>query len=176
MSNERLWEEMRPYVERMAKRMFLNFPHSPTIDQQDVVQEARYWLLKGIEKFNDGREVNKDFLLKYVNTNVMYFLRRQSALYTGVHNNAPIFEAWEPDEVDVEEVAVPSQVETVLVWIDLENAMNELGDRERNIVWLRLQDVTFREIGERMGISRQRVNQIWQRAVSCLRERLSEYA
>mgnify|MGYP002785083164 CR=1 FL=1 len=134
----------------LARVAFERFPN------EEVHQAARIGVAKGFTLFDPARGVAAPtFIVPHIRVAVQALVRRRVAP-PSVQLPADLI-AQEPD---------------ALRWTgdDWQNLLKSLPNREREIVWLRfVANQTLGEIGERVGLSKERVRQIQAIALERLR-------
>lgn len=135
----------------------------------DLVSEGYIGLIKAAGKFDPTKGAKfTSYAANYV---------RQSMMQALGINDCPLNDnaSTRLESMAGGEESTDSMAERVLGRDDIENALNVLSDRERMVIahcyGVGKPLMTFAEIGEEMGLSRERVRQIRKKALRHLRQR-----
>jgi RNA polymerase sigma-70 factor (ECF subfamily) len=161
-------------VDRHAKRLFriAQALSSSRADAEDVLQETLIGAFKSIQRF-DGRSSVKTWLTSIV--------MRQAAKgwHRSRHSRDTVSISSEHQQQDGEDsaMAVRSDAEDVDRRMDLAAVLQHLTPQHRQIIVLReIEQLTYEEIAQTLGVPRGTVESRIHRARLELRQRLSVYA
>jgi RNA polymerase sigma factor (sigma-70 family) len=156
-------------------------------DHEDLMQEGYLALLESTRRFDEQRGVK---FLSFAGLNVRYrlwkYARKRSSILklpaTSTAKRGRNQEAFkraiqQGRFVHVDDVEIPARSEYDTDLQDqlerMRKAIDELpDDRQREIALLKLQGLTGQKIGEKLGVSKQRIDQIWQKTRDLLWEAL----
>jgi RNA polymerase sigma factor (sigma-70 family) len=139
---------------------------TPPAEKDELIAEAMLQLTKAVDSFDYRKGFKLSTWARYrlLHARSVHIRRKQRAHPPG-------------DHVPLETIVTDPGVESrgldafFVVW-----AMNlveeQWGSRDRRLCELRLQGLTLQEIGNELGISRERVRQIWKRNRIMFREAL----
>lgn len=149
----------------------------------DLFQEGIRGLMRAAKAYDPSRAKFSTYagwwIQKYVRDTVKDILHRQ---WTTVSLDIPVGDDDDATRIDFIADDMSSNVfDTVARRDECRNVsrlLSDLPDRDRRIVELRLglhgsQEHTLREISEKMGISIQRVDTLYKKALGCLRRQIA---
>lgn len=162
---------------------FYNSIKGSDISKEDIVSEIKIGLLNDL----DGLDVSKSksvFIENSIKRTCLKYINRRNRLKRGNglqddSLNRPI--ADEGDNVDLIDVIAHdydlenSVVEDMLVK-DILNFVDNINHKEGIILRMYSEGYTFREIGDNLGITKQRANQIFGRTIKKVRKHFKEVA
>ena len=161
MKDKDLLQQYEPFIKNMAWRYIKYHPN----DHDDIIQECQIAFMKSLATHDPDKGA--------IATHARWFIRSHMAEYLRKLKKQPkatvnIFDTNIPD---------PSQdidaTDTQYIRTHLSNAMAGLSERDKDIILSKyLMDQTLQEIGDRYGISRERVRQVLVRATERVRKRL----
>lgn len=157
-------------------------------DMEDLISIGTIGLIKAISSFDAGKGKLSTYASRCIDNELLMLLRSKKKSAREVSLFEPIGTDKEGNEINLldiieqEQTDVTEQMELCENTKKMKRLLEEvLNDREREIIYLRYglltgRDVTQREIGEALNISRSYVSRIEKRALSKLREGFnSEY-
>lgn len=157
-------------------------------DMEDLISIGTIGLIKAISSFDAGKGKLSTYASRCIDNELLMLLRSKKKSAREVSLFEPIGTDKEGNEINLldiieqEQTDVTEQMELCENTKKMKRLLDEvLNDREREIIYLRYglltgRDVTQREIGEALNISRSYVSRIEKRALSKLREGFnSEY-
>lgn len=167
-----LLKEHEGFVRQQAKKFY-----RPDLDIEELVQEGRVGLLRGIRMFDESRGY---VLLTYAGRWIRNYIRR----FVRARGNTIARPIEKPDvgptcsggtamkiALDIGEVGADPLV--AFVNEDIAEALRFLPTREQEVIVRRFhKGMTLREIGEEFGTTRERIRQIEKRALAKLKARL----
>lgn len=172
------------FVYSLAKRMRLSWH-----DSQDACQDGVIGLARGVVNCDAQKGCLTTIADRHVRVHMQRGRRRDRPIHVPEHiwfrpghplyplAERAISATFDPVDEKVHGVAAPvDQVELAETLAALRDAVESLSDRDRAILEGRMQGKTYREIGEELGMSRQRVTLAERWAHKALREMLADYA
>ncbi|MBO5055923.1 MAG: RNA polymerase sporulation sigma factor SigK [Lachnospiraceae bacterium] len=157
-------------------------------DMEDLISIGTIGLIKAISSFDAGKGKLSTYASRCIDNELLMLLRSKKKSAREVSLFEPIGTDKEGNEINLldiieqEQTDVTEQMELCENTKKMKRLLDEvLNDREREIIYLRYglltgRDVTQREIGEALNISRSYVSRIEKRALAKLREGFnSEY-
>lgn len=157
-------------------------------DMEDLISIGTIGLIKAISSFDAGKGKLSTYASRCIDNELLMLLRSKKKSAREVSLFEPIGTDKEGNEINLldiieqEQTDVMEQMELCENTKKMKRLLDEvLNDREREIIYLRYglltgRDVTQREIGEALNISRSYVSRIEKRALAKLREGFnSEY-
>lgn len=151
-------------------------------DMEDLISIGTIGLIKAISSFDAVRGKLSTYASRCIDNELLMLLRsrkknaREVSLYEPIGTDKEGNEINLLDIIEQEQTDVVEQLDLKENTKKLQNLLNEvLNDREREIIFLRYglltgKEVTQREIGEALHISRSYVSRIEKRALLKLRE------
>lgn len=155
-------------------------------DMEDLISIGTIGLIKAISSFDAGKGKLSTYASRCIDNELLMLLRSKKKCAREVSLFEPIGTDKEGNEINLldiieqEQVDITEQMELCENTKKMVKLLNEvLTDREREIIYLRYglltgKDVTQREIGEALHISRSYVSRIEKRALSKLRAGFEE--
>lgn len=151
-------------------------------DMEDLISIGTIGLIKAIDSFDAGKGKLSTYASRCIDNELLMLLRAKKKTSREVSLYEPIGTDREGNEISLLDVIEQDQVD-VIDRMEVEDKLhrlkgiitNRLSDREREIILMRYgllsgQEITQREIGHRLGISRSYVSRIEKRALEKLRE------
>jgi len=170
------WSRVREYlvesnlglVHLMIKRY-----RASELDEDDLLSDGMYGLARAVEKFNPWRGYR---FSTYACNVIARALMRRAKMSSGYHRRFPV-----QQDASLERPTPPADRETELRVERLQNALDrnlgELTELESMILARRFPEqgprLTYEQIGQGIGLSKERVRQIQNIALGKLREVLS---
>ena len=157
-------------------------------DMEDLISIGTIGLIKAISSFDAGKGKLSTYASRCIDNELLMLLRSKKKNAREVSLFEPIGTDKEGNEINFLDIIEQEQVDVVEQMELCENTgkmmrllSRVLNDREREIIFLRYglltgKDVTQREIGEALQISRSYVSRIEKRALSKLRKGFEEEA
>ncbi len=151
-------------------------------DMEDLISIGTIGLIKAISSFDAGKGKLSTYASRCIDNELLMLLRSKKKNAREVSLFEPIGTDKEGNEINFLDIIEQEQVDVIEQMELGENTgkmkrllAEVLNDREREIIFLRYglitgKDVTQREIGERLHISRSYVSRIEKRALSKLRK------
>ena len=151
-------------------------------DMEDLISIGTIGLIKAIDSFDAGKGKLSTYASRCIDNELLMLLRakkktsREVSLYEPIGtdregNEISLLDIIEQDQVDVvDKMEAADKLQRLKGLVD-----DRLSDREREIIMMRYgllggQEITQREIGRRLGISRSYVSRIEKRALEKLKE------
>ena len=151
-------------------------------EMEDMISIGTIGLIKAIDSFDAGKGKLSTYASRCIDNELLMFLRAKKKTSREVSLYEPIGTDREGNEINLLDIIEQDQVD-VIDRMEAEDKLgrlsglihNTLNDREREIITLRYglkneYEVTQREIGRKLGISRSYVSRIEKRALEKLRE------
>ena len=151
-------------------------------DIEDFISIGCIGLIKAIDSFDSGKGKLSTYASRCIDNELLMFLRARKKTSREVSLYEPIGTDREGNEINLLDIMEQEQVD-VVDRMEAENKLSrlsgliheKLNEREREIIILRYgltseYEVTQREIGRKLGISRSYVSRIEKRALEKLRE------
>ncbi len=151
-------------------------------DMEDLISIGTIGLIKAIDSFDAGKGKLSTYASRCIDNELLMLLRAKKKTSREVSLYEPIGTDREGNEISLLDVIEQDQVD-VIDRMEVEDKLqrlkglitDRLSDREREIILMRYgllsgQEITQREIGHRLGISRSYVSRIEKRALEKLRE------
>ncbi|MCX4340756.1 MAG: RNA polymerase sporulation sigma factor SigK [Lachnospiraceae bacterium] len=151
-------------------------------DMEDLISIGTIGLIKAIDSFDAGKGKLSTYASRCIDNELLMLLRakkktsREISLYEPIGTDREGNEINLLDVIEQEQTDVVDRMEVQDRLARLKGLIGErLTDREREIITLRYglggrREITQREIGHRLGISRSYVSRIEKRALEKLRE------
>ncbi len=151
-------------------------------DMEDLISIGTIGLIKAISSFDAGKGKLSTYASRCIDNELLMLLRSKKKSAREVSLFEPIGTDKEGNEINLldiieqEQTDVTDQMELCENTKKMKRLLDEvLSDREREIIYLRYglltgRDVTQREIGEALNISRSYVSRIEKRALTKLRD------
>lgn len=155
-------------------------------DMEDLISIGTIGLIKAISSFDAGKGKLSTYASRCIDNELLMLLRSKKKSAREVSLFEPIGTDKEGNEINLLDIIEQEQPEVTEQMEFCENAKKVkrlltevLSDREREIIYLRYglltgRDVTQREIGEALHISRSYVSRIEKKALLKLREKFEE--
>ena len=155
-------------------------------DMEDLISIGTIGLIKAISSFDAGKGKLSTYASRCIDNELLMLLRSKKKSAREVSLFEPIVTDKEGNEINLLDIIEQEQTEVTEQMEFCENAKKVkrlltevLSDREREIIYLRYglltgRDVTQREIGEALHISRSYVSRIEKKALLKLREKFEE--
>lgn len=151
-------------------------------ETEDMISIGTIGLIKAIDSFDSGKGKLSTYASRCIDNELLMFLRARKKTSREVSLYEPIGTDREGNEINLLDIIEQEQVD-VVDRMEAENKLSRLSgliherltDREREIITLRYgltseYEVTQREIGRKLGISRSYVSRIEKKALEKLRE------
>lgn len=151
-------------------------------EMEDMISIGTIGLIKAIDSFDAGKGKLSTYASRCIDNELLMFLRTKKKTSREVSLYEPIGTDREGNEINLLDIIEQDQVD-VIDRMEAEDKLSRLSgliherlnDREREIITLRYgltneYEVTQREIGRKLGISRSYVSRIEKRALEKLRE------
>lgn len=150
-------------------------------DMEDLISIGTIGLIKAVASFDCSKGKLSTYASRCIDNELLMLLRSKKKTSKEVSLYEPIGTDKEGNEINLldiietEQVDVVDRMELVSNLKRLERILQKLEGREKEIIYLRYglatgKEVTQREIGERLGISRSYVSRIEKRALNKLRK------
>lgn len=151
-------------------------------DMEDLISIGTIGLIKAIDSFDAGKGKLSTYASRCIDNELLMLLRAKKKTSREVSLYEPIGTDREGNEISLLDVIEQEQVD-VVDRMEVEDKLHrlkglitdQLSEREREIIMLRYglvggREITQREIGRRLGISRSYVSRIEKRALEKLKE------
>ena len=151
-------------------------------EMEDMISIGTIGLIKAIDSFDAGKGKLSTYASRCIDNELLMFLRAKKKTSREVSLYEPIGTDREGNEINLLDIIEQDQID-VVDRMEAEDKLSRLSDlihdtlsdREREIITLRYglkneYEVTQREIGRKLGISRSYVSRIEKRALEKLRE------
>ena len=151
-------------------------------DMEDLISIGTIGLIKAIDSFDAGKGKLSTYASRCIDNELLMYFRGKKKTSREVSLYEPIGTDREGNEISLLDVIEQDQVD-VVDRMEVEDKLHRLtdliadrlSDREREIIMLRYglgsgREITQREIGHRLGISRSYVSRIEKRALEKLKE------
>ena len=151
-------------------------------ETEDMISIGTIGLIKAIDSFDSGKGKLSTYASRCIDNELLMFLRARKKTSREVSLYEPIGTDKEGNEISLLDIIEQEQVD-VVERLEAENKLSRLpglihdrlNEREKEIITLRYgltseYEVTQREIGRKLGISRSYVSRIEKRALEKLRE------
>lgn len=151
-------------------------------ETEDMISIGTIGLIKAIDSFDSGKGKLSTYASRCIDNELLMFLRARKKTSREVSLYEPIGTDREGNEINLLDIMEQEQVD-VVDRMEAENKLSrlsgliheKLNEREREIIILRYgltseYEVTQREIGRKLGISRSYVSRIEKRALEKMRE------
>ena len=151
-------------------------------EMEDMISIGTIGLIKAIDSFDAGKGKLSTYASRCIDNELLMFLRAKKKTSREVSLYDPIGTDREGNEINLLDIIEQDQID-VVDRMEAEDKLSRLSglihdtlnDREREIITLRYgltneYEVTQREIGRKLGISRSYVSRIEKRALEKLRE------
>ena len=145
-------------------------------DMEDLISTGTIGLIKAIDSFDAGKGKLSTYASRCIDNELLMLLRAKKKTYEPIGTDREGNEISLLDIIEQEQSDVIEQMEVEEHLKRLSGLLEEkLDEREKKILKLRYglmddQEVTQREIGKNLGISRSYVSRIEKRALEKLRE------
>ncbi len=151
-------------------------------DMEDLISIGTIGLIKAIDSFDSGKGKLSTYASRCIDNELLMLLRAKKKTSREVSLYEPIGTDREGNEINLLDVIEQEQTD-VVERMEVEDRLRRLAgligerltDREREIITLRYglsggREITQREIGHKLGISRSYVSRIEKRALEKLKE------
>jgi len=151
-------------------------------DMEDLISIGTIGLIKAIDSFDAGKGKLSTYASRCIDNELLMLLRAKKKTSREVSLYEPIGTDREGNEISLLDVIEQDQVD-VIDRMEVEDKLHRLkglitdrlSDREQEIILMRYgllsgQEITQREIGHRLGISRSYVSRIEKRALEKLKQ------
>jgi RNA polymerase primary sigma factor len=182
-ARDKLIRSQLPWVVTIVSKSLTGRSLKPNVDVQlflDAIQEGNRGLIHAVGKFNPDKCNTR--LTTYARAWVLNYLQRFLSDNRLIHipkylwrsnQDSPSFR----DVLDIDKEDGSRMIDSYedtntdssLLSDDVRDCMHVLTDRERTIITERANGVTLKALGQRYGISRERVRQIQNKALATLR-------
>lgn len=150
-------------------------------DMEDLISIGTIGLIKAVASFDAGKGKLSTYASRCIDNELLMLLRSKKKTSKEVSLYEPIGTDKEGNEINLldiiesEHIDVIDKMELCSNLKKLSHLLEGLEDREKEIIFLRYgletgKEVTQREIGERLGISRSYVSRIEKRALNKLKK------
>ncbi len=157
-----LVEENIGLVHKWARRYYRYAQGIPTISYEDIFLEGIYGLIKAIDKYKPQKGSFSTYATIWIKQSIRRFLQKERAQLKG-RGYLPVQEE-EDEQMTLEDM--PAEEEEELISSDTESLRKKIEyapipERSKEILKLYfLEGYSLREIGERIGLSKERVRQL----------------
>lgn len=165
----RLLEGFRPYLLAIANA---EFPRelAPKIAPSDLVQQT---LATGHQKFSGFRGTTRKELAHWLRRVLLNFLRSEVRAHSREKRSLARQQAAILSEVPAQDLSLSAKAMSREEREQLQQALQRLPETYRRAIELRHgEDLTFMELGERLGRSEEAARKLWARAVTLLQREL----
>ena len=151
-------------------------------EMEDMISLGTIGLIKAIDSFDAGKGKLSTYASRCIDNELLMFLRAKKKTSKEVSLYEPIGTDREGNEINLLDIIEQDQIDVIDI-MEAEDKLSRLSglihdtlnDREKKIITLRYgltneYEVTQREIGRKLGISRSYVSRIEKRALEKLRE------
>lgn len=150
-------------------------------DMEDLISIGTIGLIKAVASFDASKGKLSTYASRCIDNELLMLLRSKKKTSKEVSLYEPIGTDKEGNEINLLDIIETEQIDIIdrLEMIEkirkLSNVLGKLEGREKEIIYLRYgletgKEVTQREIGERLGISRSYVSRIEKRALFKLKK------
>ena len=150
-------------------------------EMEDLIAIGTIGLIKAVSSFDSGKGKLSTYASRCIDNELLMLLRSKKKTSKEVSLYEPIGTDKEGNEINLldiiesEQVDVIGRMEFAVNLKKLGKILQNLEEREKEIIFLRYglatgKEVTQREIGEKLGISRSYVSRIEKRALNKLRK------
>lgn len=150
-------------------------------EMEDLISIGTIVLIKAVSSFDSSKGKLSTYASRCIDNELLMLLRSKKKTSKEVSLYEPIGTDKEGNEINLldiiesEQIDVIDRMELAVNLKKLERILQNLEEREKEIIFLRYglatgKEVTQREIGERLGISRSYVSRIEKRALNKLRK------
>jgi RNA polymerase sporulation-specific sigma factor len=150
-------------------------------EMEDLISIGTIGLIKAVSSFDSSKGKLSTYASRCIDNELLMLLRSKKKTSKEVSLYEPIGTDKEGNEINLldiiesEQIDVIDRMELAVNLKKLERILQNLEEREKEIIFLRYglatgKEVTQREIGERLGISRSYVSRIEKRALNKLRK------
>ncbi len=150
-------------------------------EMEDLISIGTIGLIKAVSSFDSSKGKLSTYASRCIDNELLMLLRSKKKISKEVSLYEPIGTDKEGNEINLldiiesEQIDVIDRMELAVNLKKLERILQNLEEREKEIIFLRYglatgKEVTQREIGERLGISRSYVSRIEKRALNKLRK------
>ena len=165
----KILEEFRPYLTAIA---MAELPDAMLrkLGASDLVQET---ILNGFENYASFRGSTKEELAGWLRTILLHVLANLQKAYRSQKRDLDLEVPADSQIVNPLQESPSHAALTREQWSSLEQALSRLSEESQKVVLLRhRENLTFAEIGVRMGKSEDAARKIWARAIEQLQQKL----
>ncbi|MBC7327491.1 sigma-70 family RNA polymerase sigma factor [bacterium] len=161
-TRDALVEENIGLVHKWARRYYRYAQSIPTVTYDDIFLEGVYGLLKAIDKYKPQKGSFSTYATIWIKQSIRRFLQKEKAQLKG-RGYLPTQE--EDDEQmtleDIQPEEAPAQPEVDLDNLEQKIKYADIPQRSKDILRMYfLEGLSLREIGEKIGLSKERVRQL----------------
>ncbi|MDX1961606.1 MAG: sigma-70 family RNA polymerase sigma factor [Pirellulales bacterium] len=182
-AREQLIESILPLVVQLAKRWHARYPQVPI---EDLIQAGNLGAIKAVDGFRPSRGFAlTTYAFRAIQQNIRRFAVEQGVIrvpyYQSSHQRTEKYQmaverarsisAYEEGTHDPPQV--PPAVHEDDRQTQLREGITRLPARLQRVIELRLAEKTYQEIGEELGVSKERIRQLLVKAHKKLRESLN---
>lgn len=159
-TKDALVEENIGLVHKWARRYYRYAQTIPTVDYEDIFLEGVYGLLKAIDKYKPQKGSFSTYATIWIKQSIRRFLQKEKAQLKG-RGYLPVQDEDEEqmtlEDVSLEEPVPSPDIEELERKIEYAN----IPQRSKDILKMYfLEGLSLREIGEKIGLSKERVRQL----------------
>ncbi len=159
-TKDALVEENIGLVHKWARRYYRYAQTIPTIDYEDIFLEGVYGLLKAIDKYKPQKGSFSTYATIWIKQSIRRFLQKEKAQLKG-RGYLPVQEEDE-EQMTLEDIPLEELIPSLDIR-ELEQKIHhaEIPQRSKDILKMYfLEGLSLREIGEKIGLSKERVRQL----------------
>ncbi|MGN1098014.1 MAG: sigma-70 family RNA polymerase sigma factor, partial [Clostridia bacterium] len=156
---------------------------------EDLISIGTIGLIKGINTFNPNKNIKlATYASRCIENEILMYLRRNSKLKLEVSIDEPLNVDWDGNELllsdilGTDEDIIYRDMETEVEIKLLQNAVNRLGEREREIICLRYgigqkdgKELTQKEVADLLGISQSYISRLEKKIIARLKKDMIKY-
>ena len=152
---------------------------------EDLISIGTIGLIKAINTFNSSKSIKlATYASRCIENEILMHLRKISAQRTEVSFDEPLNTDWDGNELLLSDILGTEEDEVIRPLEDdadkdmLMNAIDTLGDREKNIIAMRFglgggEEYTQKEVADMMGISQSYISRLEKRIIVRLRREMT---